>query len=347
MISVIITAYNRKEFIEEAVRSVLENEYDKNAYEIIVVKNYSDEKIDAFLSFNNIKSIETGDVSIGEQLYQGISQSRGEVICFLDDDDKFTRNKLKTVSSKFASSTDLLYYHNLMLSINDKSQLLPGNIHRNIVSRITVSGHSGSEIARYLKTRKDFTLYSLMFNLSCVSIRRNTISSYIESLREIIDGTDWFIFYCALMSGGKIEFDTEILTYYRVHRSVSNVLTSKVSLREVADFTISKFDKPGHFSLVLNKICNRDDARELLQAKLLEESIIMRILGKKDHSPKLRGYFMYLRLLKYTNKPSMKNMIARLSFIIMALMFPKVTGIMYNMFRRHNIKVRIMSNEIY
>ena len=343
MISVIITAYNRKEFIEEAVRSVLENEYDKSAYEIIVVKNYFDEKIDAFLSFNGIKSIETGDVSIGEQLYQGILHSRGEVICFLDDDDKFTRNKLKTVSSKFSTSTDLIYYHNLMLSIDDKSQLLPGNIHRKLVSRVTVSGHSGSEIARYLRTRNDFTLYSLMFNLSCVSVRRAIIIPYLMNLREIIDGTDWFILYCALLDGGLLVFDTVTLTYYRVHNSVSNILTSNVSLREVAEFTINKFNKPGHFSLVLNNICKRDDVRKLLQAKLLEERIILRILGKKNNGPNFLGYGEYLKLLRYTNNPSMKNMIIRLGFIIMSFLFPAVTGVMYDLFRKHNLKVKLMS----
>ena len=45
-ISVIIVAYNRKMYVKQAVESALNQTYDKNKYEIIVVKNFNDEDID-------------------------------------------------------------------------------------------------------------------------------------------------------------------------------------------------------------------------------------------------------------------------------------------------------------
>ena len=58
-ISVIITAYKRKEFILGAVNSVINQSLEKSKYEIIVVKNYLDNTIDKFLNEHNIIDIYT------------------------------------------------------------------------------------------------------------------------------------------------------------------------------------------------------------------------------------------------------------------------------------------------
>jgi Glycosyl transferase family 2. len=56
-ISVIITAYNRKEFLLDAIKSALKQTLPKDKYEIIVIKNFKDNLIDDFINENNIKSI--------------------------------------------------------------------------------------------------------------------------------------------------------------------------------------------------------------------------------------------------------------------------------------------------
>ncbi|AAT42890.1 glycosyltransferase [Picrophilus oshimae] len=99
-ISVIITAYNRKEFLLDAVKSALNQTLSKEKYEIIVIKNYNDDNIDEFLNKNNIKNI-IMDGTIGEYLYKGINESKGDIISFLDDDDLFFNNKLEYVYNLF------------------------------------------------------------------------------------------------------------------------------------------------------------------------------------------------------------------------------------------------------
>ena len=54
-ITVIITAYDRKKFILNAVKSVLNQKMPERNYELIVVKNYNDKTIDSFLDKNGIK----------------------------------------------------------------------------------------------------------------------------------------------------------------------------------------------------------------------------------------------------------------------------------------------------
>ena len=56
-VSVIITAYNRKEFLLNAIKSVLNQRLDKKYYEIIVIKNFRDKNIDDFIKDKKIKEI--------------------------------------------------------------------------------------------------------------------------------------------------------------------------------------------------------------------------------------------------------------------------------------------------
>jgi glycosyltransferase involved in cell wall biosynthesis len=46
LISVIIVAYNRREFIRETVKSVANQTLPKDEYELIVVKNFEDAYVD-------------------------------------------------------------------------------------------------------------------------------------------------------------------------------------------------------------------------------------------------------------------------------------------------------------
>ena len=336
-ISVIITAYNRKEFLIEAVNSVIENDYPREKYEIIVAKNFEDKVIDDFLYSHDVKVIHTGDTNIGDQIYRALYQSRGDILCFLDDDDRFKSDKLKNIEFVFNEHSDLSYYHNLADSINDRSDLLTGNIHKRIRSKVILRDGSADEIAMLLKNRKDFTLYSLMFNLSCVSVRKESVIPYAEYLRKIIDGTDWFLFYCVLMSGALMIFDILVLTDYRVHRSVSNIFTSNTSIREISQFTINKFDKEGHFTSVLAKFCMHTKIEKLLMAKILEEKIVKRILGVKPIKISVNEYVNYISLIGYVVRPSIKNIALWAGFSFLSFSAPSLAGVVYNLYRKHSL----------
>jgi len=189
-ISVIITAYNRKDFLLDAIKSALNQTLDKKYYEIIVIKNYNDETIDKFIENNNIKSI-LMDGRIGDFLYAGINESHGQIISFLDDDDLFFNNKLEYVYNLFKNN-DIVYYHNLSEFINE--------------NKISINHEN----------------HSISFNLSCISIKKEIIN--INSVKNISIIQDTFMYICALESNGKIIAGKEALTYYRFHNSASNYL---------------------------------------------------------------------------------------------------------------------------
>ncbi|TRM87006.1 hypothetical protein DJ529_09775 [Sulfolobus sp. C3] len=67
-ISVIITAHNRRKFLKESITSALNQEFDKDKYEIIVMKNFEDQEIDSFMKEKNVKSLYTEEEKLGIKL---------------------------------------------------------------------------------------------------------------------------------------------------------------------------------------------------------------------------------------------------------------------------------------
>ncbi len=109
-ISLIITAYNRKEFLLNAIKSALNQTLDKKYYEIIVIKNFNDDIIDDFIEINNIKNIVSSGIE-GYYPYLALQYSAGDVLVFLDDDDLIDKNKLEIVYNIFQDK-GIGYFHN-------------------------------------------------------------------------------------------------------------------------------------------------------------------------------------------------------------------------------------------
>lgn len=188
-ISIIITAYNRKKFLLEAINSVLNQTLSRNKYEIILIKNFEDSHIDEIINKNSIKSINM-DGTIGMYLLRGLLSAKGNVIVFLDDDDMFFENKLEFVYNLFKQNEQLVYFHNLPQFIDENNNPING---------------SGK---------------ALSFNISCISIKKDIVN--LEILNKVSGLTDSFMLYSAFDAGGTIIAGNEILSYYRLHNSTSN-----------------------------------------------------------------------------------------------------------------------------
>ena len=111
-ITVIITAYKRKDFLLQAIDSVLKQTLNRNKFEIVVVKNYTDDIIDNMLLLNHIKCLLVEECNIGYMLSKAIQLANGSIVCFLDDDDRFEENKLQTIYDLFYNNKEVVYYWN-------------------------------------------------------------------------------------------------------------------------------------------------------------------------------------------------------------------------------------------
>lgn len=99
-VSVIITAYNESKFIQEAIRSVLSQ--SRAPDEILLVDGGSEDETPRILRefAQEHQSISCllleGDTVIPEMRNQALREISGDLVCFLDGDDRFRPQKLET-----------------------------------------------------------------------------------------------------------------------------------------------------------------------------------------------------------------------------------------------------------
>ena len=112
LISIVIPTYNRADLIPKAIQSVIDQTYQN--WELIIVDNYSDdgtkEVIHSFKDprISMLLIPRTGSVAASRNL--GVLHSKGEWIAFLDSDDWWFPEKLKTVSEVIQNGPDLIYH---------------------------------------------------------------------------------------------------------------------------------------------------------------------------------------------------------------------------------------------
>jgi len=98
--SIVIPTYNSQFFLANAVKSAVNQNYDKNLYEIIVVDDGSTDNTDLVMAsildskIADIKYFKKSNGGTASARNYGVEKSKGEYIAFLDADDVYTPNKL-------------------------------------------------------------------------------------------------------------------------------------------------------------------------------------------------------------------------------------------------------------
>lgn len=217
-VTVIITAHSRREFLKGAVESVLKQTLDRNAYEIIVIKNFVDHDLDLFLDQSGVRVLDC-NVRLGMALSLGIQLARGEVVSFLDDDDYFLPEKLSLVRAAFTENPRLGYFHNSFAVIRGSSISVPQiTTHKSGSKLLTFDPILLPDPPQLLRAP------SLGFNLSSVSIRREWVKALLPKLEEIEAAPDGFFILSALGLGIPAVIHPQVLTLYRFHASTSHFL---------------------------------------------------------------------------------------------------------------------------
>lgn len=100
MFSIIIPAYNAEKYIKRSIDSVLLQENQN--FEIIVVNDGStDNTADLVkrIEDNRVILLEQDNAGVSAARNAGIKQAKGEYICFLDADDEYLPNHLRTLNN--------------------------------------------------------------------------------------------------------------------------------------------------------------------------------------------------------------------------------------------------------
>lgn len=283
ILSVIITAFNRRGFLAEAISSALDQTLPRTKYEILVIKNFRDEAIDNLTDKMGIRSIVEGDKTIGEYLSIGVEKSKGDVLVFLDDDDKFRADKLEHVYLLFDRDQELGYFHNDVSYIDEHGL------------QITVAGFR-KRWTDYAQRIGDFTVKEPLnieyanrlvktgayFNLSSIATRRKIAMERINYLRSIDMSPDPFMFFSSLASQSKCRIDPRKLTSRRVHKMNLSVFTRQSRAGILARQVDFLAKDARCFKIMLDMVGNKGiskNARKVLLYELWQRRVLLSIFA--------------------------------------------------------------------
>ena len=238
-VTVIVTAFRRKEFLLEALSSLERQTSGKESFEVIVVKDFSDVQIDSKISEMGWKAVRSNSEPPGQFITDAIVMSTGNVISFLDDDDIFEVDKIERVIEVFGRSEEIGYYHNSATFINEKGESISAPYAFNFS---TSKEPSGERLIRKDEVRESVNRLIYLrhdFNKSSISVRKEILMAHIDASRQMQSGYDSFIFFCAALSEYSLLVDNRRLTRYRFNKkSVSVSSTFSFSTRQIKTFTL-------------------------------------------------------------------------------------------------------------
>ncbi len=212
LVSVVIPYYKKREYIKQSINSVLNQTY-KN-FEIIII--YDDEQLS---DLDYLKSIVKQDKRInlirnkqklgaGLSRNKGIKLSKGKYIAFLDSDDYWRKNKLKT-QIKFMNVSKYPISHTTY-------QIVNGNNEKISIRR-----------ARSFFKIQDL-LYSCDIGLSTVILKRNVLSNKIKFPN--IKTKEDFVLWLRILERKIpiVAFDKNLSCWRKLNNSLSSSTIQKI-----------------------------------------------------------------------------------------------------------------------
>ena len=208
-VSVLIDTYNHERFIEQAIVSVLEQDFGEADREIIVVDDgSSDHTPEIVKGFEpRVRLVRKTNGGQASAFNVGIAECHGEIIAFLDGDDWWAPGKLKAVSETLEGEPAVgIVGHGITEVYAD------GREHIELLREVPRFRIDSKEGARLFRLRKSFLGTSRM-TLRAEVARR--IGQVPEGLT--IQADEYLFTLAAVFSDVVILRDS--LTFYRLHES--------------------------------------------------------------------------------------------------------------------------------
>jgi len=218
-ICVVIIAFDRREYLAEAVGSVLRQSIPRSDYELLVLKNFGEPGLEEFLRREGIPQDRPESVAQGAWVAGALTRSHAPLFAFLDDDDLFFPDKLGAALGAFELDPQLGYFHHGCAVFGGGTG--PGGgpppppVRAGAALGPIRLGPSGD------RPRAGARAFSrgAAFNLSSIVVRREVLEANLRWLRESILGVPAFLFYAAWVSGRAIAHTPAVHSRYRLHRS--------------------------------------------------------------------------------------------------------------------------------
>jgi glycosyltransferase involved in cell wall biosynthesis len=218
LVSVIIPVHNGARYLRAALESVFAQAY--RPFEVIVVDDGSvDDSGVIAQSFHDVLYIHQANQGVAAARNHGIEVARGEFLAFLDQDDLWTREKLKLQIGYLLSHPDLGYTLTQQQFFLDPGATLPAWFREELFSSV----HTGWVLGTLVVRRTAF----------------ERVGNFATGYSAASDG-DWF--FRAKAAGMSMAVVPELLLLKRIHGANESAQAKQV-LSELRRVVKSSLDR--------------------------------------------------------------------------------------------------------
>ena len=203
LVSVIIPCYNASLYIEETIRSVLDQSYVN--VEIIVVNDGSTDNsleiINKYAKINKVILIDKANGGVSSARNEGLRRARGKYIALLDADDIWLKNNLKQKIEKLEEQKDFLFVYSDMIEFFEDG------------SATTVHGFNTDEFTNAYLKQEALPVPGVCSNIVFKRSMANEKELFFDEKLSTAADQDFMIF---LSSYGKGSYISQTLWKYRI-----------------------------------------------------------------------------------------------------------------------------------
>ncbi len=217
--SVIITAYNRRQYLPRAIDSVLAQTLPRSDYEIIVVKNFEDEVSDERIRSNGLIGLFRTEQPLGIHLGAALERVRGDVVAFLNDDDLWEPGRLGFARARFGANPRLGFHATSYSLIDPDDRPVPGSKDR-FAAVARFEERPGAEFVVGANTpveELDRFVQANPGSDSTIAISAATLRRFQRELTDLPSSVDTFLLTLGFLSGLDLEIVYRPMTRLRVH----------------------------------------------------------------------------------------------------------------------------------
>jgi len=210
-VSVLIDTYNHERFIEQAISSVLEQDFPASDREILVVDDGSTDRTPEIVRKSEpyVRLLRKQNGGQASAFNAGIPECRGEIIAFLDGDDWWAPAKLTSVRQTFAEDPSLGIVGHGIINVQRDGREQTESLRENFLFQA-----DSLEGARLFRRRGAFLGTSRMAIRTGLLQRIGPVPEGIE-----IQADEYLFTLAAALAGARIL--PEPLAYYRLHEANS------------------------------------------------------------------------------------------------------------------------------
>ena len=200
--SVIIPLYNKEKYVKETIESVLSQDFED--YEIIVVDDGSTDssyKIVEKLNNKKILLFKKKNSGVSDTRNYGIKKANGEYICFLDADDKWSKDYLSTMNN-LINDYPFCQMYSLGYQIKYKHRVYTPNFNFLINKR--------GEVDDFISV---FARKESIINSSCVAVNKKILDKIDLFPTGEVVGEDLDLWF-RIGKNYKMAYDLKICSFY-------------------------------------------------------------------------------------------------------------------------------------